>query len=178
MAYDSHIKSINHFYNLRSGKGILITIPFFDEPDKDWVSIDDFEELNAGINERNIFIAPDPVGGYGGAGIPELMLDIPPETIQVIQIIIRDIAIGIFSSFAYDTFKEAIKKIIKTYQEKKGVQKEINCDISHYGKSVSFIIINGELDAKILDSSLRTLLSDVVLRADRDFPTDSDQGVG
>lgn len=172
---NGNYSDVDRFYRL--GKGILITIPFFeDEPEKNYFSIDDFEELNVGFNEHNIFIAPDPIGGAGGAG----GVYIPPQTIQTLQLIIRDVAIGISSSLLYDGLKEAIKLITKLYREKKGLPKEFSYQILRNQESFSIIVVNGEVDDKILDSSLRSLLNGTTLKEthDSDLHAATDQGVG
>lgn len=136
----------------------------------------DLQELNAGINQSRIFVYSEPVG-KGGLGDAFTS----PELVETITIIIGDILINLFASFAYDGLKTAIKRSINKIREKKGNPKAIGYEIRH--KNTSFIIIarDGMIDEELLDLSLRALLGDVMLREEQ---TDSknlsmmDQGVG
>lgn len=137
----------------------------------------DIKELNEGINESLIFIYSEPVGGPGGP----VGAFIPPEAIEVFQVVIREIIINIFAGFPYDTLKLAIKKIFRKIREKKGNPKEIGFQIEH--NDVSFIIImhDGAVDDQTLDLTLRTILSGIMLKEDRGKSiTSSDEihGVG
>ena len=136
----------------------------------------DLQELNEGINQSGLFVYAEPVG-KGGLG--DVLTS--PDLIETITIIIGEILINLFASFAYDGLRTAIKKSVNKIREKKGNPKALGYEIRH--KNTSFIIIarDGMIDEELLDLSLRALLGDVMLREERTDSTNysrTDQGVG
>lgn len=121
---------------------------------------DDLRDLNEGFNESLIFIYSEPVGGLGGPG----GLYIPPATIEIFEIVVKEIVVDIFAAFAYEVFKNAVKKIINKINEKKGNPEKLCYKLRHKDNSILIVIRGGVVDDELLDLSLRNLLSDVKLR--------------
>ena len=119
----------------------------------------DLQEVNEGINKSGVYVYSESVG-KGGPG--EFFA--PPELIETIIIVIGEILVNIFASFAYDGIKTAIKKSIKKIREKKGNPRVISYDIRHKNTSVLIVVRDGVIDEEVLDLSLRTLLGEVMLR--------------
>lgn len=130
----------------------------------------DLQELNEGVNESSVFVYSEPVG-KGGPG------DVftRPEFIEPIILIIEEILVNLFASFAYDGIKTAIKKSIKKIGEKKGKPRFISYEIRHKNASVIVVVREGVIDEELLDLSLRTLLGEVVLREEPTVITDHSQ---
>lgn len=130
----------------------------------------DLQELNEGVNESGVFVYTESVG-KGGLG------DVfsRPELIEPIVIIIGEILVNLFASFAYDGIKTAIKKSIKKIGEKKGKPRFISYDIRHKNASVIVVVREGVIDEELLDLSLRTLLGEVMLKEEPTIIADHSQ---
>lgn len=157
--------SFDPYFYRRDGIGTNIQIIDF------MICLDnsDLKDLNEGINNSLIFIYSEPVGGKGGLG----GVYIPPATIEIFEIVVKEIVVDIFAAFAYEVFKNAIKKIFNKIKEKKGNPKTLCFKLRHKDNSILIVIRGGVVDDELLDLSLRNLLSDVKLRETPINGTDS-----